>query len=99
MILTRTYVNARRMGAKKLLSNPQAMHAAIMSGFPPGADPGRPLWRMDAFDPLRPAVYVVSETRPDLTHLEEQAGWPTHASTESADYDAFLASLVEGQGW
>ncbi len=99
MILTRTYLNARRQGARKLLGNPQAMHAAILSGFPPGLDPGRALWRVDAHEPLCPALYVVSEHRPDLTHLEEQGGWPTHSLTESADYDAFLGKLKAGQVW
>ena len=99
MILTRTYLNVRRQGAKKLLGSPQAMHAAILSGFPPAIDPGRPLWRVDAHDPLRPALYVVSQGRPDLTHLEEQAGWPSQIVTESADYDSFLEKLSAGQRW
>lgn len=99
MILTRTHLNVRRQGAKKLLGSPQAMHAAILSGFPPGVAPGRPLWRVDSFDPLRPTLYVVSQERPDLVHLEEQAGWPTQSTTMSADYGTLLDALQPGQLW
>ena len=99
MILTRTYLNARRRGAQRLLGSPQAMHAAILSGFPPGVEAGRPLWRVDDDDPLKPTLYVVSQERPDLTHLEEQAGWPTQPMTQSASYDGLLDSLEAGQRW
>lgn len=99
MILTQTHLNARREGARKLLGSPQAMHAAVLSGFPAGVTETRPLWRVDNTDPLRPTLYVVSETRPDLTHLDEQAGWPTHPSARSRSYNEFLASLSAGQEW
>ncbi|MGJ3509025.1 type I-E CRISPR-associated protein Cas6/Cse3/CasE [Enemella sp. A6] len=99
MILTRTYLNARRAGARKLLGSPQAMHAAILAGFAPGVDPGRVLWRCDPIDPMRPALYVVSKSRPDFAHLEEQAGWPTQPTTESASYAPLLDSLAQGQEW
>lgn len=99
MILTRTYLNARRSGARKLLGSPQAMHAAILAGFPPGVEPGRPLWRLDTDDHLKPTLYVVSHERPDLAHLEEQAGWPSQPTTQSRSYDDFLESLNEGDRW
>lgn len=99
MILTRTHLNIRRPGARKLLGSPQAMHAAVMSGFPPGVDPGRPLWRVDLDDPLRPTLFVVSPTRPDMTHLEEQAGWPSAPTTVSAPYTLLLDALEVGQQW
>lgn len=99
MILTRFHLNARRHGARALLSSPQAMHAALLSGFPPGREGGRILWRVDADDPLRPTVYVVSQDRPDFTHIEEQGGWPTQPTTLSASYHVLLESLTEGQTW
>ncbi len=34
MFLTRFRVNTARSGARRLLSSPQAMHAAVMSSFP-----------------------------------------------------------------
>ena len=99
MILTRTHLNARRQGAHKLLASPQAMHAAILSGFPPGHTVGRTLWRLDPDDALRPTLYVLSPGRPDLTHLEEQAGWPSHPTTVAASYAPLLESLSAGQVW
>lgn len=99
MILTRVYLNLRRRGAKHLLGSPQAMHAAILAGFPPGIAPGRPLWRVDEDDPLKPTLYVLSQERPDFTHLEEQAGWPTQPTTVSASYAPLLETLDAGQRW
>lgn len=99
MILTRTHLNVRRQGAQKLLGSPQAMHAALLSGFPPGHEAGRVLWRVDAIDPLRPTLYVLSAERPDLAHVEEQAGWPSHPTTVSAPYGPFLDNLRTGQRW
>lgn len=99
MILTRTYLNIRRSGARKLLGSPQAMHAAVLSSFPPGVEAGRELWRVDFDDPLRPTLYVLSRERPDLTHIEEQAGWPNTPQTQSASYLPFLESLEAGQLW
>lgn len=99
MFLTRTYLNSRRRGAQKLLGSPQAMHAAILSGFPPGVEIGRPLWRVDRDDKLRPTLYILSETTPDLTHMEEQAAWPSHPSTDSTSYAPLLRSLAVGQTW
>ncbi|RRD03642.1 type I-E CRISPR-associated protein Cas6/Cse3/CasE [Arachnia propionica] len=99
MFLTRTFLNARRAGARKLILSPQAMHAAVLSGFPPGPEEQRPLWRLDSDDPLRPALYIVSERCPDLTHIEEQAGWPTQPTTQSAGYSGLLDSLGQDQQW
>ncbi|MBB1246872.1 type I-E CRISPR-associated protein Cas6/Cse3/CasE, partial [Streptomyces durbertensis] len=56
MYLTRFRVNTARAGARRLLSSPQALHAAVMSSFPallPASSPGespagaRVLWRLD----------------------------------------------------
>lgn len=99
MFLTRTYLNARRRGAQKLLGSPQAMHAAILSGFPPGVEIGRPLWRIDKDDALRPTLYILSDNVPDLTHLDEQAAWPSQPSAESTSYAPLLNALGVGQEW
>ncbi len=100
MILTRTYLNSRRSGgARKLLGSPQAMHAALLAGFPPDSDPGRILWRVDHAKSVKPVVYIVSRDRPDLVHLDEQAGWPSLPSASSLAYDGFLDQLATGQTW
>ena len=48
--LTRIYLNPRKRGGRKLLTNPEAMHAAVRSAFPPDIDASsaRVLWRADS---------------------------------------------------
>lgn len=99
MILTRMFINARRRDARRLLASPQAMHAAVLAGFPPGADPGRVLWRLDGSVAHQVTLWIVSAEMPDLTHLEEQAGWPQRPTFRSTAYDGFLGALAAGQSW
>ncbi|EKU45566.1 hypothetical protein C272_14513 [Brevibacterium casei S18] len=42
---------------------------------------------------------MVSETPPDFTHIEEQAGWPTQPSWAVADYSPLLDELEIDQLW
>ena len=44
-------------------------------------------------------LYVVSPAEPDMTHLVEQAGWPTTQTWQTRDYRPLLASLRTGQHW
>lgn len=98
MILTRVALNPRRRDARKLYASPQAMHAAILAGFPPDVDPGRVLWRVEAKGPTL-TVWIVSAETPDLAHLEEQAGWPSRSTTKSVAYAGLLNALEVGQEW
>lgn len=100
MYLTQFEINTARRGAQKLLGSPQAMHAAVLAGFP-GSVPlaqGRILWRVDA-GPHRTLLYIASPDEPDLTHLVEQAGWPTTATWSTGDLGRLLGSLQPGQEW
>ncbi|MDM4762834.1 type I-E CRISPR-associated protein Cas6/Cse3/CasE [Galbitalea sp. SE-J8] len=99
--LTRMPINAARRQARLLLTSRQAMHAAVLSGFAPGSgfEDERVLWRVDAGADRRTTLYIVSPERPDLTHLVEQAGWPTTSAWETREYDALLARLNDGQRW
>ena len=99
MNLMRMYLNPQRRDARKLLSSPQAMHAAVLSGFPPETEQGRLLWRLDGASTPQTTLWIVSGQRPDLTHLEEQAGWPSRSTTRSENYDGLLAALAAGQTW
>ncbi|MEU2941778.1 type I-E CRISPR-associated protein Cas6/Cse3/CasE [Nocardiopsis alba] len=115
MYLTRFRLNTHRSGSRRLLSSPQAMHAAVLGGFPgllptspvpsgAAAEPGGPrvLWRVDRNAKAEVFLYMVSPSRPELTHMVEQAGWPrsdpeTWWSTH--DYTGFLSRLEAGQTW
>ncbi len=102
MYLTRFAINTARRGARKLLGSPQAMHAAVMAGFaapPTGGQGPRVLWRVDHTATARTVLYIASPDQPDLTHLVEQAGWPTTETWDTRAYDDFLKSLQDGQQW
>lgn len=103
MYLTRFRINTERIGARKLLSSPQVLHAAVMSSFAelPDEQPGSPrvLWRLDRDSRSRTHLCVVSPYKPDLMHLVEQAGWPATARWETYDYGPFLERLTAGDRW
>lgn len=113
MFLSRFRVHTARPGARRLLSSPQAMHAAVMSAFPhllpsdaPTGNAPRVLWRLDQRARAEVLLYIVSPDRPDLTHLVEQAGWPAAAAADPENpgwqtrpYAPFLDRLAAGDRW
>ena len=102
MYLTKMPINGRRRGAAKLLSSPQAMHAAVQSAFPPEtleSSGGRALWRVDRAGDNQISLYVVSPVEPDLSHVVEQAGWQTGDMWQTRDYRPLLDRLERGQRW
>lgn len=98
-VFTRVLLNPRTKGGAKLLTNPQAMHAAVRAAFPPDLDEssGRVLWRVDNHGHEH-ALYIVGPEKPTTRHIVEQAGWETRPG-ESADYSRLLGSLMKGQRW
>lgn len=103
MYLTRVLLNPARRGARKLLSSPQAMHAAILAGYPNPptgtTNPnGRILWRLDHTNHHN-QLYVLSPDQPDFTHLIEQAGWPTTETWDTRPYQPLIDGLTNGQRW
>ncbi|MFE3074381.1 type I-E CRISPR-associated protein Cas6/Cse3/CasE [Streptomyces sp. NPDC059247] len=110
MYLTRFRVNTARTGARRLLSSHQVLHAAVMSSFPsllptsqPATDAPRVLWRLDHNAPGEVLLYLVSPDTPDLTHLVEQAGWPTTLADgtgwQTHPYTPLLERLAKGDRW
>jgi CRISPR system Cascade subunit CasE len=108
MYLTRFRFNTARSDARRLLSAPQSMHAAVMSSFPQilPTSPSAPrvLWRADRNATAEVLLFVVSPDRPDLTHLVEQAGWPAAAASgtpgwQTFHYTPFLDRLDKGGTW
>ncbi|PSL01016.1 CRISPR system Cascade subunit CasE [Murinocardiopsis flavida] len=57
------------------------------------------LWRVDDNAKSEVFLYLVSPAAPDLTHLEEQAGWPTTPTWRTFEYDTFLSKLAKGDVW
>jgi len=103
MYLTRFRFNTARVTARRILSSPQMLHAAVMSSFatpPVQEDDGpRVLWRIDRNGKSETYLYIVSPLKPDLTHLVEQAGWPTTGTWQTYDYGPFLSRLAKGEEW
>ena len=97
MFLSSCELNPVRRGARKLLGSPQAMHAAILSCFPPSQSEGRGrvLWRLDQTGSST-VIFMVSNTCPDFTSLTEQAGWPHAKGWRSMPYEQVLDSLKTG---
>lgn len=102
MHLSRFEINSARRAARALLASPQAMHAAVLAGFPADsvnrASGERLLWRLD-HNVNQTLLYVVSPRQPDFTHLVESAGWPSTQGWETRDYRPLLASLQAGDRW
>lgn len=108
MFLTRFRLNTARLDTRRLLSSPQAMHAAVLSSFPDMLPTSptipRVLWRTDHNAVAEVLLFVVSPTQPDLTHLVEQAGWPAAAAGgtpgwNTYSYAPFLERLSKGSLW
>ncbi|HEY9475244.1 MAG TPA: type I-E CRISPR-associated protein Cas6/Cse3/CasE [Mycobacteriales bacterium] len=103
MHLTRFRFNTARVGARRVLSSPHMLHAAVMSSFaeipPPWGDGARVLWRIDRNSNAETYLYMVSPDKPDLTHLVEQAGWPHTGHWQTYDYGPFLSRLATGDQW
>lgn len=97
--LTRISLNPARRQGVKLLTDPQAMHAAVRSAFPPDISQteARVLWRVDK-RPHEHVLYIVGPEKPTGAHIVEQAGWDTRPA-QSAGYERFLSGLTRGQRW
>ncbi|MFE2373222.1 type I-E CRISPR-associated protein Cas6/Cse3/CasE [Streptomyces sp. NPDC059398] len=105
MYLTRFPVNTGRSGGRRLIGSPHLMHGAVNMAFPdlPPRDGGGPrvLWRIDRDQQAKAQLFIVSPRRPDLTHLVEQAGWPTldEPGWTTYAYEEFLNALAAGDTW
>lgn len=97
--LSRIWVNPLRQGAQKLLGNRQAMHAAVLGGIPVQPVTERVLWRLDTDCVQRPALLVLSQSKPSWEHMVEQAGWPgaDAPQAEVRDYASLLRRLSVGE--
>lgn len=102
MYLSRIWLNPLRSQSRRLLANPQAMHAAVLGGMPQQPVTDRVLWRVDADEPTRPTLLVLSRQQPSWEHVVEQMSWPNADPMENElvmvrPYEPLLSSLREGQ--
>ena len=83
---------------------PVSNHAAVERAFSSAREKedgtGRILWRLDV-SPRRDrlALYIVSPSRPNLTHMAKQVGCPAAGEGLTKDYAPVLDRISEGQIW
>lgn len=82
------------------LASPQKLHAAVESSFPFSADKKfRNLWRIDRLGSVL-YLLVLSDGKPDFTHIVEQFGWPSAEQRwETKNYAPLLERIEVGQKW
>lgn len=82
------------------LASPERLHATVESGFPSSADKKfRNLWRIDRLGNVL-YLLVLSDGKPDFTHIVEQFGWPgAEQKWETKDYAPLLGRIELGQKW
>lgn len=97
--LSRIWLNPLRSGARRLLSHPQSMHAAVLGGLAEQPVTERLLWRLEADGHHRTGLLVLTQSRPAWDHLVEQAGWPGADGAEALvkDYAPLLQRIVAGR--
>lgn len=74
--LSKVRINPMRQKSRAMLANPQHIHAMIQAGIAQQPVTERTLWRLDADDPRTPQLIILTGSRPDWSHIVEQAGWP-----------------------
>ncbi|MER6010195.1 type I-E CRISPR-associated protein Cas6/Cse3/CasE [Streptomyces bluensis] len=97
--LSKIPLNPRRRGALHVLNNPHTIHAAVLAGIAQQPVTERVLWRLESANRHRPELLVLTESRPDFTHLVEQAGWPEADGGEPLvrDYSPLLDRIAVGR--
>ncbi|MFQ6485744.1 type I-E CRISPR-associated protein Cas6/Cse3/CasE [Brachybacterium epidermidis] len=97
--LSRIPINPQLRQGRRMLTNAQVMHAAVLSCFPPdiSTDTARVLWRIDQGENAF-TLYITGPEAPDLRVIVEQAGWSTRPG-QTTDYRPFLDRITAGQEW
>lgn len=97
--LSRIRINPLRAESRKLLANPRSLHGAVMGGVADRPTEERVLWRLDSDNPRRPMLFVLTDSKPDWTHIIESAGWPDAEGEHAAvrDYTPLLAQIAIGR--
>lgn len=97
--LSRVWLNPLRTGAQRLLSNPHAVHAAVLGGLSTQPVQERTLWRLESDSAHRASLLILTQARPSWEHIVEQAGWPGSDDPQALvrDYDPLLQRITLGR--
>ncbi|KPI15681.1 CRISPR-associated protein, Cse3 family [Actinobacteria bacterium OK074] len=97
--LSKVPLNPRRNGALALIGNPHALHATVLAGIARQPVTERVLWRLETGNRHRPELLVLTESRPDWTHIVEQVGWPAADDGQALtrDYTPLLQRIAVGR--
>jgi len=90
-------LDAKQRQTLQALSSPQILHGAVERSF--SVKEKRKLWRIDW---LNDSCYllVLSEERPDFTHIAYQFGYPSSEHPwDTKDYNTLLSRLKDNQEW
>lgn len=97
--LSRIRINPLRSRSRELLASPGALHRWVAYAVPGPAEDERLLWRLDSDNLHRPQLFALTRSKPDWTHLVDEAGWPAsdgdHAIVRS--YEPLLEQIAAGR--
>lgn len=74
--LSRIRINPLRSRSRELLASPGTLHRWVAFAIPGSPAEERILWRLDSDNPHRPQLFALTRSKPDWTHLVDEAGWP-----------------------
>jgi CRISPR system Cascade subunit CasE len=97
--LSRIRINPLRSRSRELLASPGALHRWIAHAIPGSPDEERLLWRLDSDNPHRPQLFALTRSKPDWTHLVDEAGWPASDGDHAIvrPYEPLLGQIAIGR--
>lgn len=97
--LSRIRINPLRSRSRELLASPGALHRWVAYAIPGSPDDERILWRLDSDNPHRPQLFALTRSKPDWTHLVDEAGWPASDGDHAVvrPYEPLLEQIAVGR--
>jgi CRISPR system Cascade subunit CasE len=97
--LSRIRINPLRSRSRELLASPGALHRWVAYAIPGSPHEERLLWRLDSDNPHRPQLFALTRSKPDWTHLVDEAGWPASDGDHAIvrPYEPLLEQIAVGR--
>jgi CRISPR system Cascade subunit CasE len=97
--LSRIRINPLRSRSRELLASPGALHRWVAYAIPGSPDEERILWRLDSDNPYRPHLFALTRSKPDWSHLVDEAGWPASGGDHAVvrPYEPLLDQIAVGR--